>query len=290
MGSRLPQELIYAIVDNLQSPWCEFPGGWRADSHDDLRACSLVCRSWLPLCQRRLFQSIRISSGRCCRDRPVRSFSSARLGRLLHNSPHLAGYIREMKLSDRCLGCRKSWMEVDETLPLVLRKLGNLQKLEFWELHWTTFTVDLRQSLRWVLQLPSITMLKMHGGHFGSLDELSNFISHARGLTRLALSGMGNSWPDEVALMSGNQEDMENERRLDWDKRGRLSELHLMSSRLLDTVHVDWLLGPRSPAEVSYVQTLHIHPLGYAVDRLLRTIGSSLEFLKIHLPRKSLSK
>jgi hypothetical protein len=290
---RLPQELICAIIDSLLTPWCELDGERRPFDHAALRTCSLVCHAWVPACQRRLFHSISIIPRRCCGEanRPVASSYSTRLGRLLHTSPHLAGYIRDLELWDTCYVCQRSCVEADRALPLVLRKLGNLQKLQLWDLHWSTFTAELRQSLRWVLQLPSVTMLQIHSGRFGSLDDFANFISHARSLTRLVLSSMDISWPDdEEALISGYQEDMEDVGTLDWDKRGRLSELRLMSYRLVDSVHVDWLLGPRSPAEVSHVQTLHIHPEGDAVNRLLRTIGGSLRCLKIHLPRKSLSE
>jgi hypothetical protein len=51
--------------------------------------------------------------------------------------------------------------------------------------------------------------------------------------------------------------------------------------------HVDWFLGPRSPFEMSHIQTLHISYLDAddeeAFKRLLRTIGSSLERLEFYM-------
>jgi hypothetical protein len=67
-------------------------------------------------------------------------------------------------------------MATDETLPLVLRKLGNLQKLELRDLDWSTLTVDLIQLLCWVLELPSITMLAIARSHFARLGDFFNFI------------------------------------------------------------------------------------------------------------------
>ncbi|KAF8520857.1 hypothetical protein JB92DRAFT_2894038 [Gautieria morchelliformis] len=82
-------------------------------------------------------------------------------------------------------------MATDETVPLVLRKLGNLWKLDVTPLRWNTLTVELRQSLRWLLQLPSITMLQIAMGHFISFDDFFNFVSLARDLTNLTLTEIG---------------------------------------------------------------------------------------------------
>ncbi|KAF8483249.1 hypothetical protein JB92DRAFT_3031995 [Gautieria morchelliformis] len=43
----------------------------------------------------------------------------------------------------------------------VLRKLSKLQKIILYRLDWSLMTVDLHQSIRWVLMLPSITFLTL---------------------------------------------------------------------------------------------------------------------------------
>jgi hypothetical protein len=176
-------------------------------------------------------------------------------------------------------------MATDETLPLVLRKLGNLQALDFTDLRWSTFTVDLRQSLCWVLQLPSITRLGIETGSFRNLDDFFNFISHAQDLTTLSLFDTSTSSMDEEPLTPGDQEEIGGGRIDTWNKWGRLSELYLMSYNHPSTVLIDWLLGPRSFADISHVETLCVvPPPGDAVNRLLRSIGSSLKDLELHMP------
>jgi hypothetical protein len=279
MKNLLPQELICYIIDNfLGLP--EYPD-WHAC--EVLRTCSLVCHSWLPLCQRHLFRSIQFSSRTRCRTCVAVLSRSRRLDQVLLNSPHLTGYIRELKLWDgSCDTCEKTWLATaDETLPLVLRKLGNLEKIEFQWLYWRKLTTDIKQSLRWVLQLPSITMLKLIGGHFESLDDFFNFIAPARGLTRLALFNIDTSPEEEAPPMSEDQGEFEDELRLDWDKQGRLSHLDLDS-----TTPLDWLLGPQSIVDLSQVETLCVvaGERAVTVNRVLHSIGGSLKHLQIHLP------
>ncbi|KAF8495360.1 hypothetical protein JB92DRAFT_3146955 [Gautieria morchelliformis] len=283
---RLPQELICAIIDNVIFDSLTRPRKDYGDlhAHDTLRTCSLVCRSWLPLCQRRLFHSITFTIWFRCGTCTATLSPSARLDEVLLISPHLAGYIRELCLMDRpCHTCDKKWMAADETLPLVLRKLGNLQEIDIRPLRWSTLAVELRQSICWVLQLPSITKLAIGSGRFRSFNDFLNFVSHPRDLTSLVLTEF--TWTDEEPL---TPEETGDGGMLTWNKWGRLSELRLVSLISPNTVLVlvDWLLGPQSPADLSHVETLDIVPQGDAVNRLLRTIGSSLKHLELHvLPR-----
>jgi hypothetical protein len=279
---RLPQELICVIIDNFQS----HDGYLDENATNTLRTCSLVCRSWRPLCQRLLFHTITFGTSTCCRtgtgtDTAAWSLSR-RLDRVLLSSPHLTGYIRNLRPRGiACQTCGKG----DETFPSVLRKLGNLQKLELVGLRWSTLTVDLKQSLCWALQLPSITRLGIEGGSFRSLDDFFNFISHAQDLTALSLFDINTSSTDDEPLTPGDQEEIGGGRIHTWNKWGRLSELRLMSYSHPSTVLIDWLLGPRSFADVSHVETLRVvPPPGDAVNRLLCSIGSTLKNLELHTP------
>jgi hypothetical protein len=277
--TRVPQELICAIVDSFHTP-DEY---LHPDARDALRICSLVCRSWLPVCQRRLFHTIVCTAQSCCRTCPA----ALSPHQALLDSPHLAGYIRELKLWDTtCMFCGKSWMTTHSSLPLVLRNLKNLQNLEFQTLRWSTLPVDLKNSLCWVLQLPSITMLKLSIDHFSRFDDFFNLISHARDLTSLVLIDTRTSSTDQGPLTLGDPQEMGDGRMLTGNRWRRLTDLRLLSyvhpSTIL--VLVDWLLGPRSLADVSHVEILHIAPPGDVINRLLHTIGSSLKELHVHLP------
>jgi hypothetical protein len=276
--TRLPQELICAIVDSFHTPDEDL----HPDARNALRICSLVCRSWLPVCQRRLFHTIVCTAQSCCRTCPA----ALSPHQALLDSPHLAGYILDLKLWDTtCRFCGKSWMTTHSSLPLVLRNLRNLQNLDFQTLHWSKLPVDLKNSLYWVLQLPSITRLTLSIDHFSGFDDFFNFVSHARDLTSLVLFDTRTSLTDEGPLTLGDPQEMGDGRMLTRNKWRRLSDLHLVSyvhpSTIL--VLVDWLLGPRSLADVSHVEILHIAPAGDAINRLLHTIGSSLKELHLHL-------
>jgi hypothetical protein len=127
-------------------------------------------------------------------------------------------------------------------------------------------------------------MLEIEDGHFRSLDDFVNFISHARDLTGLALFHIHTSSTDGEPLTPGDHEGMGGGRMLTWNNWGRLSDLTLGSVSFPSTVLVDWLLGPRSLADLSHVETLHIVLQGDAVSRLLHTIGSSLKHLELRMP------
>ncbi|KAF8506233.1 hypothetical protein JB92DRAFT_736820 [Gautieria morchelliformis] len=132
----------------------------RGRSH--LRACSLVCRLWLPLSQRRLFHHIEFVLG-LWEGRELYS-QVQRLDWVLLKSPHLAGYIRVLELPDLSNNGltayyqeqRAVWIAIDEPLSSLMCKFTQVQKLKFSCLDWNTLPGYFRQSLRRVLELPSM--------------------------------------------------------------------------------------------------------------------------------------
>jgi hypothetical protein len=84
-----------------------------------------------------------------------------------------------------------------------------------------------------------------------------------------------------------DQEENDEESKLDFPQR-RLSRLDLdLVSRGNCRAYVDWFLGPRSCFE-AHIRTLRVDHLQHddeeALNRLLRTIGRSLEHLEFHVP------
>ncbi|KAF8492128.1 hypothetical protein JB92DRAFT_1246641 [Gautieria morchelliformis] len=234
--SRLPRELIDAVTDNLHED----------HDHDGLLACSLVCRSWVPSSQRRLFRRITfVLDGDDC-ERKAQTFLS---------SPHLFNYIRELKVHLR--GDWAAWKQatLDQSLlAAVLRKLSKLQSIELRNLHFHELAVDLRQSLRRVLLLPSLTSLTLEIFNDTSINCFQNL------LTR------------------GDQENDDEPR-----ERICLSDLEIGDRSRLP---IDWFLEPRSPFEMSHIQTLRVtsdEDDEKALNRLLRTIGSSLKHLEFYV-------
>ena len=82
--------------------------------------------------------------------------------------------------------------------------------------------------------------------------------------------------------------------RFDWPFiGGNQYQLLMLSAPLICPKFVDWLLGPKSPFDVSHVQTLHITDLlvfpsvELMINRLLHAIGGSLSRLKLDNPGRS---
>ncbi|KAF8509960.1 hypothetical protein JB92DRAFT_3119393 [Gautieria morchelliformis] len=279
---RLPQEMVDAILDNL----CE------DDGHKALLTCSQVCHSWLPSSQRNLFR--RITFGKD-------GGHSKRLGQALLSSPHLAKYIRELEVH---MPVGDTFHATCQTLSVILGELSELQRLTLCELVWHKLTVDLRESFRRLFLLSSISFVKLHGVQFGSMDDFVNLLRHAEGVTTLSLgfsfspSGQFQEfWPQEDQEDQGEHE---GETRLNLRERRHLDLLHLYAPQSNFHTCVDCLLEPRSPLEVSHIQSLLIDDLedpggdafnrnGDALNRLLHPIGSSLQHLQFYMPDEAWS-
>ncbi|KAF8518327.1 hypothetical protein JB92DRAFT_2903521 [Gautieria morchelliformis] len=254
-NNTLPQELIDAITDNLQD----------VRDRDALLACSLVRSSWRRSSQRLLFRRAYLALDRD---------DYKRLAQTLLSYPHLSNYFRELQVcwyDYRSYEDRKSRIEAHQAMDqslfaAVLRKLGNLQTIILYRLDWSLMTVDLRQSLRWVLMLPSITFL--------TLDITRDESNPVDFFQPLALEDQGENDESRPAL-----------------ERRQLSDLNLcLGSAGNCDAYVDWFLEPRSRFDVSHIQILRVAGLRevdeQALNHLLHTIGSSLIYLGFRVPIK----
>ncbi|KAF8507986.1 hypothetical protein JB92DRAFT_653343 [Gautieria morchelliformis] len=243
-------------------------------SHFHLRACSLVCRFWLPSSQRRLFHHVNLNP-------PSESVLLAklhaqirRLDQVLLNSPHLTNYIIVLELPCRSssdlprypLPGSPGWTVIEKPLSRLLRKLTHVQKLIISGLAWRFLTGDFRQSLFQVLELPSMEFLcitERRSNHAESthMDDLTNFINHARGLTGLSLTYINVSRLPASLLETKQGEDDQ--------QRFERNCIHLTSLGLRrgsdNSTFISWLLGPRSHLGVSHIHTLHIGPVNDSV-------------------------
>ncbi|KAJ7466636.1 hypothetical protein B0H11DRAFT_57783 [Mycena galericulata] len=105
MAPRLEvQELLDAIIDHLR------------DSQDDLKSCSLVCRSFLHHTQSLFFHTVKIAS--------YGKSSGKRLAEILSSSPHLIRHIRNLECDVLALSsiARICWTNVQE---VTFRKFGH---------------------------------------------------------------------------------------------------------------------------------------------------------------------
>jgi hypothetical protein len=122
---------------------------------------------------------------------------------------------------------------------------------------------------------------------FDNIDDLASLLCCAKGLTNFSLIGtyIGNTTPP-MHKDEGREEKAEES-----GLRSRVQR-HFVSLRLglasSHTMFIDWLLGPRSPWDVSHIHTLEIldsHQADTpASNRLLHAIGNSLGQLKLRVP------
>lgn len=269
---KLPQELIDIIIHNF---------------HDDpyaLYSCSLVCRSWLPTSHRHFFYRIVLYPPNHPYERLIEAVPySMRLYRVLLSSPHIANYIRELKVYEGQKLKDQHWTETDQMLPLVLRKLTKLATMEFRHLNWDSFSLDLKRSISSVFELPSLTAVEIEDSLFANIDDFASLLSRTKGLARLSLADIGLY---SIEPLAHEDHGAEVEERSASHRQRHLVDLHLEISH--HSVFVDWLLEARSPLDVTHIHTLyimkHCKPDTNAINQLLRAIGGSLKHLQLYTP------
>ena len=280
--TQLPQELIDIVFESTD------------DDEWTLRSCSLVCSSWLHSSRRHLFRRIVLLPPSCQYNSGSRPpLYGQRLHNLLDRSPHIATYIRELQLYEGWSIRRQAWIGSDQSIPPVLGMLKGLKKIELRRLRWNDLPLAFRHSIRNILELPSLQFLEMELSDFASIDDFASLLSHAKGLTGLSLAeiNIDYSFREPLSLEDANQELEATEQSVYSGNRRHLLDLRLMT---IDCPKfVDWLLGPKSPFDVSHVQTLHITDLlvfpsvELIINRLLHAIGGSLSRLKLDNPGRS---
>jgi hypothetical protein len=275
----LAQELIDLILDNLHE--------YRWDVH--VRHCSLVCRAWLHKCRSLLFRrTVLLPPLKCHAGYPRSTIPyNNKLYPTLLNSPHIVDYIKELKVYEGQCEKRQDWIKEDKTLPLLLRVLSKLERIEFRRLEWDTLPVELKNSVFSVLELPTLASLEIQIGHFAGVDDFADFLNHARSLTGLTLNNVS-TWVDgsnhkreELAVEEPAFQDPLQQSR------------HLVDLRITSSWQnmLAWFLGPQSPFALSHIHTLHIAcNSGGTVNTLLRRIGASLERLELNMSAYSWCK
>ncbi|KAF8523818.1 hypothetical protein JB92DRAFT_2882938 [Gautieria morchelliformis] len=283
----LPFELVDEIIGHVDEQEDR-------PSRPDLAACSLVCSLWLPSSQRRLFHRITFhewGSGQITLHADVHH-----LDQILLNSPHITSYIRVLDLTSLATYGPYEYDEYGEPTPpdmiaiekqlsSLLSKFTHLQKLKIWRLHWNALAGDFRQSLCRVLALPSMAFLYIDGTRFICMDDLTNFINHARGPIGLSLNHIviDTSWDPPHSFELEPKETEVNNDKLEGHRICRLTRLDMWCN----SIFFNRLLGPRLHLDLSHVHTLHIclpKADDDSVNRLLCAIGRSLKHVSIFMP------
>ena len=171
-----PLEVAAEIIEALQ------------DDLTALKACSLTCRSLLPLCRRFIFRSIEL----------VRSFTAQRhglprnvilFGRLLDSNPKFSDYVQNLVYQIQPQDFN------DYDVPRILTQFRRLQSfcLIGGDAVWDTLRQPLRESLLRIIRLPSITSLEIS---YLRVFPIALF-SFCSNLTTLVLTHIGNDSMDE---------------------------------------------------------------------------------------------
>jgi len=166
MSSRiLPQELVDSIIDHL---------------HDDpatLHSCALVSSAWLPASRYHIFRRVSI---RLVPHDTSHGGKANSLYRIAVSSPDIAPYIRDLfvYMGDQTVLARNQMTQLEEkSLPLLLRLLANLRRLEFEPsgggrrplFPWGKGVID---SICTASCLPSVVELRLCGMCFDSSAQL----------------------------------------------------------------------------------------------------------------------
>lgn len=167
----LPPELLEEIIEYLR------------DSRETLKSCALSCRPLLLPSQKRLFSSVTIRGPRKLDMKwlggpPDEGCSSKQLGDLLESSPHLAIFVRNLKIQDRrkyraradryhqVPNATKRWLREDTNLSRALSYLKNLHSF-FLELsafpYFDALPTATRLSIIGLIQSPSLKRLTLRG-------------------------------------------------------------------------------------------------------------------------------
>ena len=158
---RLPLELLERIIDDVATDY--------VDNLSSIKACALVCYSFLPLCRKHIFASVTLKA--------YSSPTSDDLNNLLSNSPHLAVYIQKLvyRVNEKEFVAKKfSWLSP------MFKKLVKLQKLSFSpsagrKIDWMSSSV--RKALLPLLHLPTLTSIRLLAFRNFALEDLAGCVN-----------------------------------------------------------------------------------------------------------------
>ena len=142
----LPLEIEETVLDLLAED---------DKGHSALRTCSLVCKAFLPICRKHIFERIVLNN----RDVSSPSPTTLAFDRLLRGTPEIADYIRVLYYDIQ---------NADLTIPSIQNSLKRISRLEsLWittsydsdapRLEWSNYPI--RPALLHLLHLPTLTHL-----------------------------------------------------------------------------------------------------------------------------------
>ncbi|KAJ7045866.1 hypothetical protein C8F04DRAFT_1025926 [Mycena alexandri] len=182
-------ELVEYILDFLHD----------FDDRGTLLSCSLVSRAWVQSSQKCLFSNIvlRNSPFWHLRYPGVTGILSHRLNSLLNGTPHIARYIRALRIENSGFGT-SCWLNSEPSFPQLLSKLSNLRNLALYAIRWEDLSEDRQQPLRALLASPTLSSVRLH--RCSTFFQFLALISMAPNLKRLSLARASSYFEPEPDL------------------------------------------------------------------------------------------
>ncbi|EEB96480.1 hypothetical protein MPER_04380, partial [Moniliophthora perniciosa FA553] len=281
----LPIELVVHILAFFD------PSDDKDDDKDTLHSCALVHSSWTPVAQSMLFHDLTLETVSphhenhiLLSEQLVRSLE--RLSRFLEERPHFLDYIQDLRiknLENQNLrdGTRLQWNQENDAIARVLRKLTNVKSLYIFRLGYATVSESIRESIRHIFQLPSLTSLKVTWTMFPSFTQFLSMFSTSRKVTHVHL------WSVRFTELQQNNEN--NSAISTPPKSIRIQDLHL--HLVLLQPFVAWFEMPQCPVDLSGMRTLRLHRSSMydpeSTATLLKAAGGSLVNLELEGPYRA---
>jgi hypothetical protein len=174
MIPEFPQEIHDSIIACL-----------RGDT-PSLLACALVCKSFVPMSQRLLFSQVDL---KWVKHKPAPGY---RFRQLLASAPHIAGYVRELKITNGCTRDfdyeKPGWVAHDNSLQNILPALSNLKAITFTAKHtsWEYLSRRVQEALLSAFRSDSLIYLHLKGISDFPITTITEF----GGLKHLRLSSL----------------------------------------------------------------------------------------------------
>lgn len=259
---RLPQELLYAIFEELR--------------HDvtALKSCALVSQHFVVTARAHLFAEVYLPPP----ERPNAIGLCQRFCSILRRSPHLGLYVQRLEILQGTEP-QSQWVAEEDTLPLILNALPNLRGISFdgghGDLRWSLLPCDLKQAILNTFRLPGLTSITLR--HFRGFSDIEEFLSLFVGcedLKHLSLIRPDFTPPMPAIPMSP------------FNGRAQLNSLTVSDPSTLSILLLNSLAGSLSTVDVTRLRRLSVYTSAWTpLSNLLGAVGSSLEHLTIRIPK-----
>ncbi|KAF8969233.1 hypothetical protein BDZ97DRAFT_1915577 [Flammula alnicola] len=188
----VPLDIVEVVFDILAFDDEEFTS---------LKACSLICRAFLPLCRKHIFASIKIDAPYDHLSEPHQFPYIYLFRNLLTTTPEIADYIRELHFGIR-YGDEQYFIGLAEILKGCTRLSSLTLFHRYGKVDWKSLPLPVADALLCLINLPTLTSLELGGMQNFPISVLTPCIQ----LRHFRIEGLDNAeiddTPPEAALLS----------------------------------------------------------------------------------------